>query len=95
MTKRTRFQSRTVRAAIRLVRLQRAGVITGPQLNHYLDELATMESQQGPCPGFRLRQVAARYEVRGAAGVNVGSALSRTSRVRMRLTPLERLTVAE
>jgi hypothetical protein len=55
-----RFESITVRAAVRVIRLQRAGVVSGIEADFYISELAAMDRHIGAQGASVLARLALR-----------------------------------
>jgi hypothetical protein len=55
-----RFEPITVRAAVRVIRLQRAGVVSGVEADFYISELAAMDRHTGARGAGVLARMARR-----------------------------------
>lgn len=55
-----RFEPITVRAAVRVIQLQRAGVVSNLEADFYLSELAAMDRHTGPRGAAALARLARR-----------------------------------
>lgn len=77
-----RFEPITVRAAARVLQLQRAGVVSAHEARFYLRELVTMDLHAGPGALRRLTHLAQRHTATRPTTSATGSAPERRQTVR-------------